>query len=89
MADENLGHQPSGRMTVVALPEELRGDWPEPQEVEVRIADNLVVLGMATEIHYARVVTACANPECPGSCPQIEYLRLEIGIAPEIAPTPE
>jgi hypothetical protein len=68
-------------MTVMSLPEQLRGDWDEPQEIEVRIAGELIVYGLTTGTGLMRMEMRCANPDCEGHCHPREYLRLEIEIA--------
>jgi len=76
-------------MTIMALPEHLRNiEWGEPQEIEVRIGGELVLLGLAVGIGMQRIERSCANPECESGCIPAETLQLEIDIAPPIEEEP-
>jgi hypothetical protein len=74
--------QPDGQMTVIELPEELRGSWDDPQEVELRIAGELVLYGKTTGFGFTHMLARCANPACDGGCEPTETLRVDIDIAP-------
>lgn len=80
-----IGNQPAGRMTVLSLPEDLRGQtWTAPQEIEVRVAGELIAYGLTTGLVLQRVLAQCADPDCAGHCAMTESLRLDIEIAPAV-----
>jgi hypothetical protein len=80
-----IGNQPAGRMTVLSLPEHLQGQtWTAPQEIEVRLAGELIAYGLTTGLALQRVLAQCADPACAGHCGMTESLRLDIEIAPEV-----
>lgn len=79
-----IANQPAGRMTVLSLPEHLQGQtWTAPQEIEVRVAGELIAYGLTTGLTLQRILAQCADPDCAGHCEMTESLRLEIEIAPE------
>jgi hypothetical protein len=79
-----MSNQPKGRMTIMSLPEHLRGiEWGEPQEIEVRVAGELVLYGLSIGMAVRRIETSCANPDCEGCGVPRETLQIEIDIAPD------
>lgn len=77
-----IGNQPAGRMTVLSLPEHLQGQtWTAPQEIEVRVAGELIAYGLTTGLTLQRITARCTNPDCAGHC-GTESLALDIEIAP-------
>lgn len=83
VGEPSAHNQPKGRMTIMALPDHLKDfEWDSPQEIEVRVAGELILYGLTTGIGLTRVEASCANPECEGHCRPSEMLQMSIDIAP-------
>jgi hypothetical protein len=82
----DVSNQPRGRMTVMSLPEHLRNvEWDGPQEIEIRLAGELILYGLTDGVAMHKCEASCVNPDCAGHCVPRETLHLEIDITAQEA----